>query len=214
MPAIFPYDLSSSYGEPMNASWTQQLEQWHEFFILSGTAGVTLTGVLFIVISLGPSIIADENATGVRAFISPNVVYFTTVFVISNTLLAPELPRSLIGWLLCVGAVLSMFYLWSVRGPQRWRENGLPRIDLVWYVVLPYLAYALILVAGIGLLRDDSRALATIAAAMVFMLVIGIRNAWDLAVWIPLQERNPDRKAASTSSVTPSQANQASKNEH
>lgn len=56
--------------------------------------------------------------------------------------------------------------------------------------------------------------LATIVAAMVFMLVIGIRNAWDLAVWIPLQERNPDRKVANTSSVTPGQANQASKTEH
>jgi hypothetical protein len=33
---------------------------------------------------------------------------------------------------------------------------------------------------------------------MLFLLVIGIRNAWDLAVWIPLQERNPDRKPPST----------------
>jgi hypothetical protein len=30
---------------------------------------------------------------------------------------------------------------------------------------------------------------------MIFMLVIGIRNAWDLAVWMPMQEKNPDRQA-------------------
>ena len=38
-------------------------------------------------------------------------------------------------------------------------------------------------------------------------LVIGIRNAWDLAVWIPLQERNPDRKTAGAANArTPAEA--------
>jgi hypothetical protein len=44
-------------------------------------------------------------------------------------------------------------------------------------------------------LRDEPQAILLIAGVMIFMLVIGIRNAWDLAVWIPLQERNPDRRA-------------------
>jgi hypothetical protein len=180
----------------MDATWTHQLEEWHEFFLLCGTAGVTLTGVLFIVISLGPSIIASENTTGVRAFISPNAVYFTTVLVVSNVLMAPDISQELVGWLLCIGAALSIFYLWSVKGPQRWRENGLSVLDWIWYIGLPYLAYALALVAGIGVLRNDPHAILLVAGIMIFMLVIGIRNAWDLAVWIPLQERNPDRQVA------------------
>lgn len=179
----------------MDVSWTHHLEEWREFFLLSGTAGVTLTGVLFIVISLGPSIIASENTTGVRAFISPNAVYFTTVLVVSNVLMAPHIPQELVGWLLCIGGALSIFYLWSVKGPQRWRENGLSVLDWIWYIGLPYVAYALALLAGIGVLRDDEHALLLIAGDLIFLLVIGIRNAWDLAVWIPLQERNPERQA-------------------
>jgi hypothetical protein len=179
----------------MEASWAHQLEQWHEFFLLSGTAGVTLTGVLFIVISLGPSIIATENTTGVRAFISPNAVYFTTVLVVSNVLMAPDISQSLVGWLLIVGAALSLLYLWSVKGPQRWRENGLSVLDWIWYIGLPYLAYAIVLVAGVEVLRGGDEAMLLIAGTMIFMLVIGIRNAWDLAVWMPMQERNPERQA-------------------
>lgn len=178
----------------MESSWHQQLEHWREFFLLSGTAGVTLTGVLFIVISLGPSIIATENATGVKAFISPNAVYFTTVLIVSNTLMAPDVSQQLVGWLLCIGGALSLVYLWSVKGPQRWRENGLSVLDWIWYIALPYAAYGIALLAGIAILRDELRAVSVIAADMLFMLVIGIRNAWDLAVWIPLQERNPERK--------------------
>jgi len=181
----------------MNESWAHALEQWHEFFLLSGTAAVTLTGALFVVISLGPSIIASENKTGVRAFISPNAVYFTSVLVVSHAMLSSAIPREITGWLLCAGALLCMLYLWSTRAPRRWRENKLSVLDWIWYIALPYLAYALTLVAGIGVLHDGAQALPGVAATMIFMLVIGIRNAWDLAVWMPMQEKNPDRQAGS-----------------
>jgi hypothetical protein len=174
----------------MENHWIEQLEHWREFFLLSGTGGVTLTGVLFIVISLGPKIIAREMDTGVRAFFTPQVVLFATVLVISNALMAPAIPQELIGWLLCIGAVASIVYLWSTHGHRRWRENGLPVRDWIWYIALPYLAYVLVLIEGAGILRDDMRALPAAGATMVLMLVIGIRNAWDLAVWMPQQELN------------------------
>ena len=42
----------------MHDTWTHELETWHEFFLLIGTAGVTLTGLLFVVVSLGPRVVA------------------------------------------------------------------------------------------------------------------------------------------------------------
>jgi hypothetical protein len=176
----------------METSWPHQLEQWHDFFLLCGTAAVTLTGALFIVISLGPSIIAAQNNTGVRAFISPNAVYFSSVLIVSHILLAPTVARTTTGWLLCVGALLSMLYLWSTHAPRHWRANGLSTSDWIWYIALPYLAYALVLAAGIEVLRDDGIAMPAVAAAMLSLLIVGLRNAWDLAVWMPQQERNPD----------------------
>jgi hypothetical protein len=172
----------------MDATWMHQLEKWHEFFLLSGTAGGILTGVLFVVISLGPSIIAADNATSVRACVSPNAVYFTTVLVVSNALMAHVLPQALTGWLLCLGAALTLLYLWSIRGRQPWHEEGVSLPDKIWYLALPRIAYALLLVAGVGVLRGDPRAVPLIGATMIFLMVIGIRNAWDLAVWLPVQE--------------------------
>jgi hypothetical protein len=186
----------------MEASWPHALEQWHEFFLLCGTAAVTLTGALFVVISLGPSIIASENQTGVRAFISPNAVYFTSVLIVSHMMLSSAIPRELTGGLLCLGSLLSMLYLWSTRAPRRWRENRLSKMDWVWYIALPYCAYALTLAAGVAVLRDAAHALFGVAATMVFLLVIGIRNAWDLAVWMPMQEKNPDRQQSTGSERT------------
>jgi uncharacterized membrane protein len=172
----------------MDATWLHQLKQWHEFFLLSGTAGGILTGVLFVVISLGPSLIAADNAISVRACVSPNAVHFTAVLVVSNSLMAHGVPRELIGWLLCLGAALTLLYLWSIRGQQPWHESGISLPDKVWYILLPHVAYILLLIAGAGVLLGDTRAVLLIAAVIILLMVIGIRNAWDLAVWMPVQE--------------------------
>lgn len=58
----------------MQEGWVRELEAWHDFYLLIGTAGLTLTGLLFVVASLGHRIIAARATTGVRAFVSPNAV--------------------------------------------------------------------------------------------------------------------------------------------
>lgn len=172
----------------METSWIHQLVQWREFFLLSGSAGGILTAVLFVVISLGPSFIAADRGIGVRACVSPNVVHFTVVLVVSNALMAHAIPQDFSGWILCIGSALCLVYLWSVSGDQPWHGSEIPVPDRIWYIALPYLAYAAALAAGVGVLRGATWALPLIAAVMLLLLAIGVRNAWDLAVWLPVQE--------------------------
>jgi hypothetical protein len=165
-----------------------QLEAWHEFYLLIGTAGATLTGLLFIVVSLGSRFIADQHATGVRAFLSPNAVYFTTTLVVSAVLMAPGMPATVIGTFLMFGAVASLGYLAYTKAHQQWRLSELPFLDWVWYVGLPAVAYVVLLLAGIGFLMHVPLAMIGVAAAMVLLLVIGIRNAWDIVLYISQKE--------------------------
>jgi hypothetical protein len=172
----------------MNEGWTQPLETWHEFYLLIGTAGVTLTGLLFVVVSLGPRVVADHQATGVRAFISPNAVYFTTALVVSAVLMVPHLPALAIGVFLCVGAVASLGYLAYTKVHQRWRHSKLPFLDWIWFVGLPIAGCVLLLLSGIGFLLQAALSVHGVAVALILLLVIGIRNAWDLVIWISRQE--------------------------
>jgi hypothetical protein len=194
-PIFFDTDNVHFKEQAMQEAWIHQLEQWREFYLLIGTAGVTLTGLLFVVISIGPKMIAIHESTGVRAFISPNAVYFTSVLVVSGVLMAPEISQNVVGWLLCVGAVLSLVYLASVRAHRQWQENRLPVLDWIWFIGLPILAYLLALLSGVGLLRADPRAMYGIGTMLVLLLVIGIRNAWDLVIWIPQQEHKQTNQA-------------------
>jgi hypothetical protein len=177
-----------SLGFHMDEAWTHQLETWHEFFILVGTAGLTLTGLLFVVISLGPRVAAERRAAGVRAFVSPNAVYFTSALVVSALLLVPALPATVIGVLLCVGACASLLYLLYTRAHRQWRSGKLSLLDWIWFVGLPPLSYFLLLCAGVGFLVDTSFALYGVATSLVLLIVIGIRNAWDLVLWTAQQQ--------------------------
>jgi hypothetical protein len=172
----------------MHEAWTHELETWHEFYLLVGTAGVTLTGLLFVVVSLGPRVVADHQATGVRAFISPNAVYFTTALVVSAVLMVPSLPAMAIGALLCLGAVASLVYLAYTKVHQRWRHNKLPFLDWIWFVGLPIAGYVLLLLSGIGFLLQAALSMHGVAVGLFVLLVLGIRNAWDLVIWISQQE--------------------------
>ncbi len=167
----------------MHEAWTHQLETWHEFYLLLGTAGLTLTGLLFVVISLGPRAAADRHTTSVRAFVSPNAVFFTTTLVVSSLFLVPGLSARMIGVLLCFGAGASLAYLAYTRAHQRWRQHKLPLLDWIWFVAFPFLSYLLLLFAGVGFLVEVSFAMYGVAAGLVLLVITGIRNAWDLVLW-------------------------------
>lgn len=63
------------------------------------------------------------------------------------------------------------------------------REDWIWNVVLPTLAYAGLLVVGILIWHHPVAALHAVAALSLLLLFIGIRNAWDIAVWMTTHGR-------------------------
>jgi hypothetical protein len=54
------------------SAWLQQIHAWHEFYLLVGTSVAALTGLMFVVVSIGPEIIAGRASDAVRAFVTPS----------------------------------------------------------------------------------------------------------------------------------------------
>jgi hypothetical protein len=61
-------------------------------------------------------------------------------------------------------------------------------VDWIWFVGLPIAGYVLLLFSGIGFLLHVALSMHGVAVALILLLVIGIRNAWDLVIWISEQE--------------------------
>src|SRR5437660_437868 len=71
--------------------------------------------------------------------------------------------------------------------------------DWIWHSVLPLIAYALLLLASLLLVRDPGPWLFVIGATALLLLFIGIHNAWDtvtyLAVERPREEDTPKKRS-------------------
>jgi hypothetical protein len=56
--------------------------------------------------------------------------------------------------------------------------------DWTWYVVLPLVAYATLLASAVAMRGPASGALNATAAAVAFLIFIGIHNAWDVVTFL------------------------------
>jgi hypothetical protein len=165
----------------------EALHEWHEFYLLIGTSAAALAGLLFIVVSISPETIASRPQSGVRAFITPTIVFFTTALIVSALMLAPGLTPVWLAVLLALVGFGGLVYLFWVGGNERWRENQLDREDWIFYIAAPFVSYLLLFAAAVAIGFQSMLGAAVLALTMILLLVTGIHNAWDLVVWLAQQ---------------------------
>ncbi len=170
----------------MQAPLAATLSQWHDFYTLIGAAGATLVGLMFVAASIGAGVFTRAHQVGIRSFLSPTVVHFSAVLFICLIASAPtQTWRSLGIFMILAGLTGSGYAGWIW---HRMAKHGLmPTIDLIdrlWYTFLPLVAYLAVLGAGLSLTSHDAGSLDVLAFSLLILLVIGIRNAWDMTVWI------------------------------
>lgn len=160
----------------------EALHPWHEFYILLGTAGATLLALLFVAVSLGAGYLTSRNQQGTRVFMSPVVIHFTSVFFLSAVCLVPShgpvFFSVLIGATAVMGIVVSIVIsVWVVRTDMTRYVQ-----DYFAYGLLPALAYLALLAAAVMIYRAQAFALEALAAGLLLLAIINIRNAWDLTL--------------------------------
>jgi hypothetical protein len=172
----------------MDASLADLIEDWHDFDLMVGTAAATLVGLMFVAASIGASIYTEKNRPGMQAFISPTVVHFTSVLVLALFALVPTHEwLTLAGLLALVGAAGAIYSanLWTQLFVRRRFDVDI--VDRLFYAAIPLLGYVLLLLAAFFLLRQSEAGLDLLAAAQITLLLAGIRNAWDMMMWIVIR---------------------------
>ncbi|HVT60528.1 MAG TPA: hypothetical protein VHR45_19295 [Thermoanaerobaculia bacterium] len=165
------------------------LARWANFYVIVGSSAAALTGLQFVVIALVTEM-RHRNATasGIDAFSTPTIVYFSTVLLLSAVLSAPWNGLSAVAYLITVcGAAGAGYSLVVARRARRLTVYKLVLEDWVWHIALPLAAQVTLLAAGLAMVRHPKGALFTIAAAALLLLFIGIHNAWDTATFMLIQ---------------------------
>ena len=160
----------------------EALHEWHEFYVLLGTAGATLLALLFVAVSLGTGFLNSKDQRGTRTFMSPVVIHFTSVFFLSAVCLVPSHGPTffavLIGLTAIFGAAVSIVItVWVVRTDM---TQYVP--DYFAYGLLPVGAYVALFVASIMIYGGRAYALEVLAGGLLCLAIVNVRNAWDLTL--------------------------------
>ena len=168
------------------------LKEWHDFYVLVGTAGATLLALLFVAVSLGAGYLTEERQSATRTFMSPVVVHFTSVFFLSAIALFPSHQArffaALIGGTALIGALTSTYI--TIQIVRTDLTNYVE--DYLAYGLLPGLGYFALLAAALSIYLEKDFGLNALAGALLLLAIVNIRNAWDLMLTMVHRHRRKD----------------------
>lgn len=182
----------------MQGSELPLLSNWQNFYMLMGTAAATLTGLMFVVTTLIAGIDAHLSTlnAAVSAYNTPTVVHFGTVLLLAGLLSAPWQTfssLSLLLGLLGLGMVVySIIVMRRMRGVPNYQST---LEDWLWYIAFPLLANLLLILAAFMLPKNPSLALYIVGLAMMLLLLVGIRNAWDMVTFLAVERAHSENKS-------------------
>jgi hypothetical protein len=157
---------------------------WENFFYLIGSAAGALIGIMFIVITLTAGHEPRRVSRGAPVYVTPIVFHFAVVLVISASSEVPGLTLMAVALLLGASAVAGLAYssATTIRLCRKGWEDPIPGwSDKCFYGFLPTMIYIALLGAAGAVLVGARKAAFAVGAIMLGLLLLGIRNAWDLA---------------------------------
>jgi len=158
------------------------LARWHEFFVLAGTAGATLVGLLFVSVSLNTEIIMRSSEKHLRAQAMSAFESLLFVMILSLIALAPIGAPRLIGTMLImlglIGAARAVGHVAGAGRGSKTAAAGFRQRRLI----LPVLAHVIIAWSGVDLLSKTQDAGFKPLVATLWLLITATRSAWELLV--------------------------------
>jgi hypothetical protein len=178
----------------LSAILDQSLRDWRDFYMLGGGASATLIGLMFVAASISASRFTDKYLEPMRAFFSPTVAHFAAVFFVCLVSVMPGQSGESLGGVIGLGALVGLAYCGRVFGLIfRRYMTGLDWEDRAFYALSPVVGY-LLLLASAALEFDARPMVANLVAAIgvIVLVAAGLRNAWDMTVWMTTRPMNAE----------------------
>jgi hypothetical protein len=159
---------------------------WENYYLLIGSAAGALIGLMFVVTTLTAGIDASRVSRGAKVYITPIVFHFSVVLIVSAISAVPKIPLPAAGVLLASCAAIGIVYsaATTARLSRPGSEDPPNWSDKWFYGILPTVAYLGLAGAASAVWLGSGIASYAVGATMLVLLLIGIRNACDLATSI------------------------------
>ena len=158
------------------------LSSWSNYFSTIASAGATLTGLLFVAVSINLSRILQTP--GLTGRVAESLVQLFGVVAIATTYLIPGLRMQMLGLIVLLMALLAWAFQVYMQVKYLTARTGNPRHWILTRIIQTQAACVPLFVSGVLLLSGSSVALYWSAAGFALSLAAGIANAWVLLIEI------------------------------
>jgi hypothetical protein len=162
-------------------------EHWGEFYLMAGSAAAVLIGLIFVVISLMQDRTRSTVLVGSKLYMGPIVLSVSFVLVVSAAALTPGISReafaavsaavALWGLMRAMMSIIGISRLSGIEDPPHWT-------DVWFYGVIPSVLWLALAGVAFDFWTGVSWSREALAAVVTAVLLLAIRNEWDLITWI------------------------------
>jgi len=163
-------------------SFAQTVTQWHDFYIMVGTAAATLVGLLFIGLTLNIDLIRRSEFADVQtlATLTFNGFFYAIIFAVVF-LIPDQVPIGLGLPLLSLGGLGGLNVLVQFRRTRKshrvWGHSTVSS-RFFW----PFMLLLAVVVIAISVITGATWGFYWLVPVMILLLATGSRNAWDLLI--------------------------------
>lgn len=178
------------------------LHDWQTFYTLTGTAAATLIGLLFVAVSIGTNLPREQSINSLRTFVTPTLLNYIYALLVSCVavmpLQSPLFLNILVVALAVISVLLPLKILWRIIVIHH--DDNIDLNHWIWHCWLPLGAGLLLACVAIailaGILSGESFALIGLASSTLLFIAIGLRNTWELTLWLLLHRHEPSHEAS------------------
>ena len=170
-------------------------EHWSDFYLVVGGAAAVLLGLIFVVVTLMQDRPRSAVLYGSKLYMGPIVLHMCFVLVLSAAAVTPGMSARVFGAIALAVAVWGAARgVFSVAGLMRLRKIGEDEVhwtDVWYYGVVPLALYAVLAVVAAAFWSGWPDAPYGVAAVIVGLLLLSVRDEYDLVTWLAPRRDKP-----------------------
>lgn len=165
-------------------------EAWETYYLMVGSSAGALIGLLFVVITLSGEIDPARAGIAQRTFMSPTIFHFVAVMIISCAAVVTTLPPPAMALAIAIPAVIG-----AVNSGTAFATLASGKLDVthwtdyLYYGALPAIGHAWLVATAWMVWQGVGFAEYSVAIGAMGLLLLGIRDAWDLATWLTYHKK-------------------------
>lgn len=176
----------------MYPEWPELYHSWHDFFLLAGTAAVTLVGLLFVAISLHIDALIVPSREYLLTLARIILMSFVVVMTLSLMMLIPYQRMRPVGFeLIVMGLIPLVVTLRQIRAAnQGTHHDQFSRRLFRQRLMMPLIGYVGLIATGLAVFLTHEPAMFFPVVGFVCMLLGNAAgSSWDLLVRVARVKR-------------------------